>query len=165
MTEVLRNQMSLYAVRVHEYLRTRTDSDRDAASARWFSKAELDAKSTYSYDEIREKFKTTRFDSVDRALTGLGRLERFDISILEERRTYENDVLIVFQTLVEIKTEDGAWVFPLSGKRWERSQRGGKNLGMQMAITKIWDKNGLAITIPMQIEGTGKNFWVGNWVD
>jgi hypothetical protein len=164
-TEVLRNQMNLYAVKVHDYLRTRSDEDKAAAMGRWFSKAELDAKSTYTYEEIKEKFKTIGFDSVDKDLTGLGRLKRFDISILKEGRTYENDILIVCQTLVEIETEDGAWLLPIAENRWERTQKGGKSLEIQMGVTKIWNKNGIAITIPMQIEGTGKNFWVDNWVD
>jgi hypothetical protein len=166
MTDVALNQIHLYAVRVHDFFRQKTDEAKAAANARWFSRAELDAKNTYTYEEVREKFKTIGFDSVDRALTGLARIKRFDFSIPEEGRTYdENDFLVVCQVLLEIEMEDGAWLLPLWETGWRKEQKGAKNLELQMGVSKIWRKNGIAIAIPMQIEGDGKNFWVDGWVD
>jgi hypothetical protein len=159
MTDVLINQMNLYSVRVHEFYRLKTDEARASANARWFSRAELDMKNTFTYEEAREKWKTIGFDSVDRSLTGLARIERFDVSVLEEGRTYdENDFLVVCQVLLEIEMEDGAWLLPLWNTGWGENQQ-------QTGITKIWRRNGIAITIPMQIEGSGKNFWVDGQVD
>jgi hypothetical protein len=168
MTEVVLNQMQIYAVRVHSFFRLKTDEAKAAANARWFSRAELDTKNIYTYEEVREKFKTAGFNSVDRALTGLARIKRFDISISEEGRTYdENDFLVVCRVILEIEMDDGAWLLPMSESRWGwgKKEKIAQGLGSQMGITKIWRKNGITVTIPMQIEGNGRNFWVDGWVD
>jgi hypothetical protein len=150
-TEALIRQMNLYAIRAREYARSKSPADKSAALGRWFGKAELDAKSTYSYEEIREKFDTAGFDSVDRALTGLWMIEKFDVSLKEQ--IYEDDILVACRVFVEIEVEDGTRLLPpAKAKRW----------GKTTEITKMWKQNGkgISISIPMRIEGSDKNFWV-----
>jgi hypothetical protein len=166
MTEVILHQMHLYSIRLHQYYRVKTAEAKEAAFERWFSKAELEAKSTYTYEEIKEKFGTVMFDSVDRALTGLAQIKRFEVSIPLEDRTYdENDFLIVCKVLVEIEMEEGAKVNAISKIHRKPQGVGSISRGNRAAVTEIWSKNGTAITIPIQIEASGKNFWVDDWVD
>lgn len=167
-TEVLARQLVVYSDRVNEYYRAQKDKSctdaemaelKSAALARWFSREELEARngSGYAYEEVREKFGLAKFYELDEALNStLLRIAKFELSIPGEDTVYDlGGFLIVGRLVVEIEMEEGALLGPfLKGHK-----RYGKGVGARSDVTEIWDKNGVVVTIPIRIEGDGKNFW------
>jgi hypothetical protein len=164
--EVLTRQLAAYSGRVNEYYRaledkSRSDGEKEAiksaALARWFSREELEARNGYAYEEIRERFGPAKFGAVDEALSStLLNVAKFEVSIPGEDTVYDlGGFLIAGRLVVDIELKDGAVLGIFSGGR----KKYGKGVGERAAVTEIWDKGGVVVTIPIKIEGDGKNFW------
>jgi hypothetical protein len=165
-TEVLTRQLVVYSGAVNEYYRALEDENlldgekeglKSAALARWFDREELEAQNVYAYEEVREKFGATRFRTVDEALnSSLLEIGRFDLSIPEEDAVYDlSGFLIAGRLVVEIEMEEGSALSVL----WRGRKKYGKGVGARSDVTEMWSKDGVAVTIPIKVEGDGKNFW------
>ncbi|MDR1621689.1 MAG: hypothetical protein LBS00_04875 [Synergistaceae bacterium] len=167
-TEVLVRQLVIYSSGVNEYYRaledkSRSDGEREelksVALARWFSREELEARngSGYAYEEVREKFGPTKFGAADDVLnSSLLRIAKFELSIPGEDAVYDlGGFLVAGRLIIEIEMEEGA----LLGLFSKGNKRYGKGVGTRLTVTEMWDKGGVVVTIPIKIEGDGKNFW------
>lgn len=91
MTEFINRQSALYSVRRGIFYSTHSEAEKDlaksAALSAWFSRSEIEAEKTFSYEELRERFGETKFEPVDTALnpTTLN-IKSFKISIPKQVR-------------------------------------------------------------------------------
>jgi hypothetical protein len=165
-TEVLTRQLAIYSGAVNGYYRAlenrlsdgEKEKSKSAALARWFGREELEARNVYAYEEVREKFGAAKFGAVDEALdSSLLKIGKFELSVPEEDAVYDlSGFLIAGRLVVKIEMEKGSALGLFLGGR----KKYGRGVGTRSDVTEIWNKDGVAVTIPIKVEGDGKNFWI-----
>ncbi|GHV37647.1 hypothetical protein FACS1894187_14960 [Synergistales bacterium] len=164
LTNTLLLQHTMYALRVNKFYQAKTESEKSElkaeAMSKWFTKAEIDAKNEYAYEEVRGKFGVSFFEAMDRQLNSTVALniKNFTIKIPRDDLVYDlNGFLIVCRIIATIVLDDGFMLAPqlLSGTKYIK-----EITAERRSITETWGKHSLTITIPMKIEGDGKNFWI-----
>jgi hypothetical protein len=169
--EIMTRQIVIYSGRVnHCYQLARdrnvSEGEKNAAKSavfeRWFPKGALESKNEYSYEEIREKFRWATFNEADEILAStVLKIKEITFSVPREDSIYDaNGFLIAGRLIVKIEVEDGFPINPFLQKHGKIGKGTGIHTNITENVTENWEKNSVALTIPIAIEGDGKNFWI-----